>query len=245
MSKTTTSSFWQAQHGCTKKNSSRRFPNSTRPPNIRTKSSNERKRRWPKPRRCWCYQKKARRIWGGHGKLINPQDRPEAVELIQEAVAGGARVVKACEVLGIAPSTYTKWAKDEDSKDDRLMRKPGAKPRRIPDEERERICDRLNEPDVVDMSVRHAYYELLDRGSTTGPNPRCTASCARTKPTSVATERARPYHATSRAVTKPPPQSSVGLGHHVHARRAARHAFLLRVCRRGRIQPLSGALQCL
>ena len=190
--------------------------------------------------------KKARRIWGGGpGKLINPQDRPEAVELIQEAVAGGARVVKACEVLGIAPSTYTKWAKDEDSKDDRLMRKPGAKPRRIPDEERERICDRLNEPDVVDMSVRHAYYELLDRGSTTGPNPRCTASCARTKPTSVATERARPYHATSRAVTKPPPQSSVGLGHHVHARRAARHAFLLRVCRRGRIQPLSGALQCL
>ena len=48
--------------------------------------------------------------------MINPQDRPEAVELIQEAVAGGARVVKASEVPGITPSTYTKWAKDEDSK---------------------------------------------------------------------------------------------------------------------------------
>ena len=51
--------------------------------------------------------------------MISPQDRRHAVDLINKAVADGARAVKACQCLNLAYSTYRKWMNDPDGEDGR------------------------------------------------------------------------------------------------------------------------------
>ena len=52
--------------------------------------------------------------------MISHQDRREAVELINEATAAGARVEVACKHLGIAFSSYLKWKQAPEDRDKRL-----------------------------------------------------------------------------------------------------------------------------
>ena len=52
---------------------------------------------------------KARAIWGQRGRLIVEADRQQAIELIEEAVAAGARCFRACEVLEIDVRTLQRW----------------------------------------------------------------------------------------------------------------------------------------
>ena len=47
------------------------------------------------------------------------EDRERAVELIGEAVAGGARRARACELLGIALRTLQRWESNEGGGDQR------------------------------------------------------------------------------------------------------------------------------
>jgi putative transposase len=96
--------------------------------------------------------------------MISPQDRRHAVDLINKAVADGARAVKACQCLNLAYSTYRKWMNDPDGEDGRprAIHAPNSKALCI--EEKKAVLERYCHPDVCDLSIRQAYYKLLDDG---------------------------------------------------------------------------------
>ena len=96
--------------------------------------------------------------------MISARDRRKAVELVTEAVAAGARAVEACKCLGIAFSSYLKWRDCPENEDQRPKREFAANPRALSSEERQAVYERYCQPDVCDLSVRQAFYALLDKG---------------------------------------------------------------------------------
>ena len=96
--------------------------------------------------------------------MISTRDRQKAVELITEAVQAGARAVEACKCLGIAFSSYLKWRQAPQSEDQRPKREFGPNLRALSSEERQAVYERYCQSDVCDLSVRQAFYALLDKG---------------------------------------------------------------------------------
>ena len=85
------------------------------------------------------------------------------VDLVDEAVAHGARVEPACEVLGVSTRTVERWRKEPDAED----RRQG--PRTTPAHaltraERERIVALATSPKYRNMSIRQVVPRLADEG---------------------------------------------------------------------------------
>jgi putative transposase len=85
------------------------------------------------------------------------------VDLVEEAVAHGARVEPACEVVGVSTRTVERWRKEPDAED----RREG--PRTTPAHaltpaERERIVTLATSPKYRNMSVRQVVPRLADEG---------------------------------------------------------------------------------
>lgn len=96
--------------------------------------------------------------------MISPQDRRQALDLINEAVSQGVRLVKACEYLGIAVSTYLKWSKAPEAEDGRITAEHTRNSRALSEEERQAVIERYCQPDMSDLSIRQAFHKLLDMG---------------------------------------------------------------------------------
>ena len=94
-------------------------------------------RHWRKRRRCWCSKKSGRDLGGGKGREIGLEDRLRCRELIEEAVGNGARLFKACEVMGITVRTYQRGGKDRARADARHDPR-GSPANSLSEEERER-----------------------------------------------------------------------------------------------------------
>lgn len=101
--------------------------------------------------------------------MISAPDRSKAVELIDEAVMSGARLVKACEELGLTERTYYRWVrmnKDTGSFEDL---RPGAKHpvphNKLSKEERSRIIETVNQPEFASMPPSEIVPALADRGA--------------------------------------------------------------------------------
>jgi hypothetical protein len=85
------------------------------------------------------------------------------ITLIDEAVIAGARIERACDVVGISSRTLERWRKDEACTDRR------AGPKRAPahqlsDTEKEKILDVANSPEFRDKSPKQIVPTLADRG---------------------------------------------------------------------------------
>ncbi len=98
--------------------------------------------------------------------MISPQDRRKAVELVNEAVAQGVRIVRACECLGIAFSTYLKWSKSPEDEDGRSDPQRSHSPLALTEEEKQAVIERFCQPDMCDLSIRQAFHRLLDKGES-------------------------------------------------------------------------------
>ena len=96
--------------------------------------------------------------------MISPQDRRQALDLINEAVSQGVRSVKACEYLGIAFSTYLKWSKAPEAEDGRITAEHTRNSRALSEEERQAVIERYCQPDMCDLSIRQAFHKQLDMG---------------------------------------------------------------------------------
>ena len=101
---------------------------------------------------------------GGQGKMISARDRRKAVELVTEAVAVGTRAIEACKCVSIAFSSYLKWRDCPEDEDQRPKREFAANLRALSSEERQAVYERYCQPDVCDLSVRQAFYALLNKG---------------------------------------------------------------------------------
>lgn len=66
--------------------------------------------------------------------------------------------------MGIAFSSYLKWRDCPENEDQRPKREFAANPRALSSEERQVVYERYCQPDVCDLSVRQAFYALLDKG---------------------------------------------------------------------------------
>lgn len=83
--------------------------------------------------------------------------------LIDEAVAGGARQSKACELINIDPRTLQRWRAQDIGDDGR------AGPKRSPENklsatERARILEVANAPEYRDLSPKQIVPQLADQG---------------------------------------------------------------------------------
>lgn len=85
------------------------------------------------------------------------------LQLIAEAVQGGARQERACEELGLTCRTVQRWREDDAGDDGR------AGPRRragnaLSDAERERVLEVVNSQRFRNQSPKQIVPELADRG---------------------------------------------------------------------------------
>jgi putative transposase len=97
--------------------------------------------------------------------MISTQDRAEAVELIDEAVAGGARKAAACVELGITVRTQQRWHRDGELVSDG---RPGAsRPRpanQLSEAEYAAALRTLNEPRFAALPPTQIVPRLADEG---------------------------------------------------------------------------------
>lgn len=87
------------------------------------------------------------------------------VELIGEAVQSGARLVKACEVVAIYPSTYRRWQDDEGVRADqrRVAQRP-APANKLSEKERAQLLAVFHQPEFQSLPPSQVVPRLADRG---------------------------------------------------------------------------------
>lgn len=97
--------------------------------------------------------------------MISHELRCQAVSLIDEAVAAGARKKPACEILGITIRTYQRWIKNGDVKTD--GRPDAVRPcpsHALSEEEQQFILAVLNSPEYVSLPPSQVVPMLADAG---------------------------------------------------------------------------------
>ena len=97
--------------------------------------------------------------------MISTPDRQNAVELIDEARAAGARLRPCCSVLGITARTYQRWTVDGGVRAD--GRPEAARPlpsHTLSDAERQAITAVCNEPEHASMPPGQIVPKLADEG---------------------------------------------------------------------------------
>jgi transposase len=84
------------------------------------------------------------------------------LELIDEAVARGARQVKACEILGLDRRTVQRWKRGPAEDQRRGPRRSPAN--KLSEAERRRVLETVNSPEHRDLPPSQIVPRLADRG---------------------------------------------------------------------------------
>lgn len=102
---------------------------------------------------------------GPRGRLISDSDRIEAVKLINEARANGARLKPACKELDITDRTYQRWTIEGTVKKDQrpLVERPTPK-NKLSQEERSEILKLINSPKYADLVPSQIVPKLAEQG---------------------------------------------------------------------------------
>lgn len=85
------------------------------------------------------------------------------LELIDEATDAGARLCKACEVVGLSIRTVERWRLDVDG-DDKRAGPLTAPAHKLTEAERQAVLEVANSPEFRDKSPRQIVPTLADRG---------------------------------------------------------------------------------
>ena len=86
------------------------------------------------------------------------------IALIQQAVASGARVEAACEMLDLTARTLERWQKEQDGGEDRRAGPKTAPQHALTTEERAEIVAIATSPEYRNISVRQLVPTLADKG---------------------------------------------------------------------------------
>jgi putative transposase len=92
--------------------------------------------------------------------------RSEILDLVDEAIGSGARLAKACQVIGIASSTLRRWRPAgetvlKDKRPDAIRPIPA---RRLSDEEREHVVETCNDAKYASLAPSQIVPALADLG---------------------------------------------------------------------------------
>jgi transposase InsO family protein len=97
--------------------------------------------------------------------MISTPDRQHAVELIQEAIAAGARCCRACQELSLSVRTFRRWRTPEGLKSDgRPFAKRPSPANRLSDEERADVLKICHEPRFASLPPGQIVPRLADEG---------------------------------------------------------------------------------
>jgi putative transposase len=94
--------------------------------------------------------------------MINASDRGEAIKLIDEAVAAGARQALACSELGLSERTLQRWRLRPE--DGRVRVKRPAPRNQLSDDERQAVLRAANRPDCASLTPHQIVPKLADEG---------------------------------------------------------------------------------
>jgi putative transposase len=97
--------------------------------------------------------------------MISASDRSNAIQLVKEAVTGGAREKMACKELGISQRTLQRWRSDLTPPDDQrpIAKRPVPK-NKLSEEERETIVKMVNQPEFKSLPPSQIVPRLADEG---------------------------------------------------------------------------------
>jgi len=90
-------------------------------------------------------------------------DRRLILELLDEAVQGGARLQPACEVVGLSVRTIQRWRR-QDGGGDRRRGPRSAPGNKLTPLERQRVLQIVNAPEHLDLSPKQIVPRLADKG---------------------------------------------------------------------------------
>ncbi len=99
--------------------------------------------------------------------MTAPADRRKALEILDAAVAAGARAHKVAELLDVGLTTLQRWRRQFAGVGDGLDRRKGSHrlvSHRLSDEERQRILFTCNEPEFAALPPGQIVPILADRG---------------------------------------------------------------------------------
>ena len=97
--------------------------------------------------------------------MIEVSEGKLAAELINEACTNGARLAKACELLGISERTYQRWTQGGDLKvDGRPDAKHPEPGNKLTKQERSKILDISHSPEFASSPPCQIVPRLADQG---------------------------------------------------------------------------------
>jgi len=99
--------------------------------------------------------------------LTSPADRRKALEILDSAVAAGARARDVAALLGVGLTTRQRWRRQYAGDGDGLDRRKGSHrlvSHRLTDEERQRILLTCNQPEFAALPPGQIVPVLADRG---------------------------------------------------------------------------------
>jgi len=104
--------------------------------------------------------------------MISPSDRKQAVVLIDEAHAAGARKWRACEELEISVRTYQRW--ESNGYDDGRQARLQTPKNKLTKAERQAVIDCCNSQENQSLAPKQIVPRLADKGNTLPQSQRCS-----------------------------------------------------------------------
>ncbi|MDJ0333302.1 helix-turn-helix domain-containing protein [Planococcus sp. S3-L1] len=96
--------------------------------------------------------------------MIRPSDRRLAVELIQEANRGGARLAQACQVLNLSVRTYERWVAGGEVKEDQRPYAERPVPKnKLSEAERKEVLEVVKKEEFADLPPSQIVPKLADQ----------------------------------------------------------------------------------
>jgi len=99
----------------------------------------------------------------GRGSLTSTVNRALSIELVNEAVANGARRHKACKIIGFSERTLQRWSK-EGNEDQRPLAQRPPPTNKLSDKECETILEVVNQPEFQSLPPSQIVPILADQG---------------------------------------------------------------------------------
>ena len=96
--------------------------------------------------------------------MTSPQGRETVAALIDEATAAGARLERACGVLGLAARTVQRWRSGDGVKADRRPARVYVPPHKLSEAERAKVLAVANSPEFGHLPPCQIVPRLADRG---------------------------------------------------------------------------------
>jgi putative transposase len=120
------------------------------------------------------------------------EHRRDTITLIMAVVRSGARLIKVCEEVGIAPCTYRRWQHQgqvvEDQRPSAQRPKP---PNKLSSQERERLLSVFHLPAFQSLPPSQMVPALADEGLYLASESTCpvTVNCSTLLPVTLVTSK--------------------------------------------------------